>query len=107
MRSPFLPSSALSDLIFRLSGLVRHATARVIAAIAGIELPEGTWNALFPLLEQIVASPQSVHREVGSYILYSILESVVSGFSFPALFQIFQRTIQDPENLEVRITTVR
>lgn len=91
------------------SNLVRHSTARVIAAIAYIELPMNSWNQLLPFLEQTCQSPTAIHREVGVYILYTVLETIVEGFEnhLPSFFKLFAVLLNDPESAEVRITTVR
>lgn len=88
---------------------MRHSAARVIAAIASIEVPQGTWNNLLPFLQETCASSNAAHREVGSYILYTVLESIVEGFQdyLPHLFQLFSSLLNDPESTEVRITTVK
>lgn len=91
------------------SNLVRHSAARVIAAIASIEVPKGSWADLLPFLQQTCVSPTVAHREVGSYILFTVLESIVEGFQsqLNGLFSLFSNLLKDPESLEVRITTVR
>ncbi|KAJ8095137.1 hypothetical protein PM082_010359 [Marasmius tenuissimus] len=91
------------------SNLVRHSAARVVAAIAAIELPAGTWNDLLPFLQQTSSSSNASHREVGVYMLYTSLENIVEGFQdhLPSLFQLFSQTLNDPESTEVRITTVK
>lgn len=50
-----------------------------------------------------------MHREVGSYILYTVLESIVDGFQqhLQELFALFQQLLYDPESLDVRATAVR
>ncbi|KAH9931891.1 ARM repeat-containing protein [Fomitopsis serialis] len=100
-----LPELVLSDP----SNLVRHSTARVIAAIAGIEIPVGQWQSLLPFLQQTCTSATASHREVGIYILYTVLENIVEGFEnhLKELFTLFGALLNDPESLEVRITTVR
>ncbi|KAL7280928.1 hypothetical protein ACG7TL_005876 [Trametes sanguinea] len=100
-----LPELVLSES----SNLVRHSTARVIAAIASIEMPLGTWPQLLPFLEQTCLSAQATHREVGVYILFTILENIVEGFEthIQSFFKLFEKLLQDPESAEVRITTVR
>ncbi|KAJ3005811.1 hypothetical protein NUW54_g4176 [Trametes sanguinea] len=100
-----LPELVLSES----SNLVRHSTARVIAAIASIEMPLGTWPQLLPFLEQTCLSAQASHREVGVYILFTILENIVEGFEthIQSFFKLFEKLLQDPESAEVRITTVR
>lgn len=94
---------------FIVSALVRHSTARVIAAIAGIEIPVGGWTQLLPFLHETATSSQVAHREVGIYILYTVLETIVEGFQehLQAFFKLFERLLQDPESAEVRVTTVR
>ncbi|KJA23606.1 hypothetical protein HYPSUDRAFT_583175 [Hypholoma sublateritium FD-334 SS-4] len=100
----------LPELILaETNNLVRHSAARVIAAIATIEVPLGSWNQLLPFLQQTATSPNVVHREVGSFILFTVLESIVEGFQshMAGLFELFGRLLVDPESIEVRITTVR
>ncbi|KAJ7224327.1 armadillo-type protein [Mycena pura] len=89
--------------------LVRHSVARVIAAIAHIEYPVGTWPQLLPFLHQTCISPEVIHREVGIFILYTVLDSIVEGFKdhLQSLFKLFSNLLADPQSLEVRITTVR
>ncbi len=52
--------------------------------------------------------PQVSHREVGVYILFTLIEAVGDGFAdkLPILFQLFSTTIRDPESAEVRINTM-
>ncbi|KAF7790180.1 hypothetical protein EIP86_001132 [Pleurotus ostreatoroseus] len=91
------------------NNLVRHSTARVIAAIASVEVPLDQWNDLLPFLEQTCRSPNVTHREVAVYILYTVLENIVDGFEneIIKLFKLFEVLVADPESLEVRVTTVR
>jgi hypothetical protein len=92
-----------------ISKLVRHSTARVIAAIASIEIPVGTWDTLLPFLIQTARSAEVAHREVGTYILFTVLETIVEGFQqmLPQFFQLFETLLTDPQSQEVRITSVR
>ena len=101
------PSPSPYSLLF--SNLVRHSTARVIAAIASIEIPLDHWPSLLPFLQQTCVSPQAAHREVGIYILFTVLESIVEGFEthLQSFFKLFGDLLNDPESAEVRITTVR
>ena len=91
------------------SKLVRNSAARVVAAIAGIEVPLGTWPQLLPFLHDSCVSPQVAHREVGVYILFTVLENIVEGFQehTQSFFKLFDSLLQDPESSEVRIKTVR
>ncbi|KZT21128.1 ARM repeat-containing protein [Neolentinus lepideus HHB14362 ss-1] len=91
------------------SKIVRHSTARVVAAIATIEVPLGTWPELLPFLYQTASSSQVSHREVGIYVLYTVLENIIEAFTneIQNLFKLFEGLLNDPESEEVRITTVR
>ncbi|KAI8931599.1 hypothetical protein NX059_011253 [Plenodomus lindquistii] len=88
--------------------LTRHSAARVIAAIASQDFEDGEWADLPGLLHQASTSPTARHREVGTYIIWTTLESV--GDAFPGsqanLYKLFSTTIQDPESVEVKINTL-
>lgn len=107
-QKPAIHQKLLQATLNEQKALVRHSSARVIAAIARIDLEDGEWTSLPGLLFQAATSDQVSHREVGSYILFSLLE--VTGDSFedkiPGLFQLFAKTIKDPDSAEVRINTL-
>ncbi|KAH3964653.1 hypothetical protein HBI26_161080 [Parastagonospora nodorum] len=88
--------------------LTRHSAARVIAAIASQDFEDGEWADLPGFLHQAATSQTARHREVGTYIIWTTLES--TGDAFPGksadLYKLFQTTIQDPESAEVRINTL-
>ena len=90
------------------ASLPRHAASRLMSAIAKIDLEDGEWNELPGLLQQASTSSKVSDRVVGTYVLYSILETMGDGFSskFKELFQLFSKTIQDPESLEARVNTL-
>lgn len=107
-QKPAIRQQLLDSTLKEEKPLVRHSTARVIAAIAGIDLEDGEWASLPGLLVQASTSKTVSHREVGVYILFSLLE--VTGDSFedkiPGLFSLFNTTIKDPESAEVRTNTL-
>lgn len=88
--------------------LARHAAARLISAIAKVDLEDGEWADLPGLLQQAATSSNAAERAVGVYLLYSLLETMGDGFSdkFKALFELFSNTIKDPESLDVRVNTL-
>ncbi|KAJ7890594.1 armadillo-type protein [Mycena olivaceomarginata] len=101
-----LPEIVLSDpdistRFFSPAILFRHSVARVMAAIANIEFPIGTWPQLLPFLHQTL--------QVGVFILYTVLDNIVEGFKdhLQSFFKLFSQLLVDPESIEVRITTVR
>jgi hypothetical protein len=88
--------------------LTRHSAARVISAIAAIDFQDGQWADLPGYLQQACASPDARHREVGTFIIMTTLESI--GDAFPGkvsdLFKLFGSLLQDPESSEVRTNTM-
>ncbi len=88
--------------------LVRHAASRVITAIAKLDTANEEWPELLDLLLQAGASDHARSREVGTYILFTTLESFGEDlmFKFHQMLQIFSKTIIDPESAEVRINTM-
>ena len=107
-QTPQIHSKLLEFILNEEVALVRHSGARVIASIARIDLADGEWTELPGQLAQASTSSQVKHREVGVYILFSLLE--IAGDTFedkmPNLFALFQKTIVDPESAEVRINTL-
>lgn len=91
------------------SSLVRHATARVIAAIAEIEIPVGQWPTLFPALLQAATSTVVAQRETGAFALCTILEKTGLEMQdqLPDFFKLFSGLAHDNDSLEVRVISVR
>lgn len=107
-QGPQIRTKLLEFILNEDNALVRHSAARVIAAIAKIDLEDGEWTELPGQLAQASTSNQVKHREVGVYILFSLLEVAGSNFEeqMPNLFALFSKTIADPESAEVRINTL-
>ncbi|CCG82267.1 Karyopherin Kap123 [Taphrina deformans PYCC 5710] len=101
-------NSLLQSTLSEQQKLVRHASARVIANIARIDLPDGKWQDLPNFLVQAATSRSVGDRVVGIYILYTLFETLDSLFAnkMQELFNLFTTTIQDPESSEVRATTL-
>lgn len=90
------------------SPLVRHASSRLIGAIAKLDLNDGEWPELPNQLLQAATSSKAAERAVGVYLLYSVLDTMGDEFSnkFKDLFTLFGKTIKDPESMEVKINTL-
>lgn len=88
--------------------MVRHSVARVISSIARIDIPENKWPQLLGFLNQACASSVAIHREVGTYCLYTLFEVIADFFMdhLGALYDLFSKSIVDPESKRVRVTTV-
>ncbi len=98
----------LQSTIDEDKSLTRHSKARVIAAIAKIDLDDGQWADLPGILQRAAVSDTTRHREVGIYIIYTLLETMPDVFqeNMSQMLTLFNRTIQDPQSLEVRINTM-
>ncbi|EKD15226.1 uncharacterized protein L3040_001596 [Drepanopeziza brunnea f. sp. 'multigermtubi'] len=107
-QKPAIREKLLESTLNELKPLVRHSAARVIASIASIDLADGEWASLPNNLFQAATSGQVSHREVGVYILFSLLEVASTAFEdkLQGLFTLLSKTIQDPESPEVRTNTL-
>ncbi|KAF8578209.1 ARM repeat-containing protein [Ramaria rubella] len=102
--------SRILDVTFsEQNALVRHATARVVAAIAEIEIPLGQWPTLLPSLLQTATSAVVAQRETGAFTLCTILEKTGTEMQeqLPDFFKLFSALAHDNDSLEVRVTSVR
>ena len=54
-------------------------------------------------------SANVAHREIGVFVLYSVIESIMdsSTSTIPQFLQLFEKLLQDPESNDVRVTAVR
>lgn len=107
-QKPQVRESLLQSTLNEEQSLPRHSKARVIASIAKVDLEDGEWSELPGFLQQAATSQTSRHREVGVYIIYTLLETMPDMFqeNMGAMLKLFNTTIQDPENVEVRINTM-
>ncbi|KAJ1653577.1 hypothetical protein IWQ61_006328 [Dispira simplex] len=91
---------------------VRHTLARVISAVAELDLPLNRWDDLLPLLFQLSNSTDAGQRETGIYVLYTIFEVIADGElsasqHMPGLFNLFAKAIHDPDSRAVRVITLQ
>ena len=100
-------NALLQSIMHLENALLRHTSARLISAIAKIDIDDGEWADLPSFLQQAATSQVPMQREIGVYIFYVLLETAASDFvdQFSVLFDLFKKTIQDPESAEVRINT--
>ncbi|KAH8424849.1 putative importin beta-4 subunit [Aspergillus melleus] len=107
-QKPQIREQLLRSTMGEASPLVRHSIARVISAIARVDLNDGEWAELPNFLVQAGNSGNKDERAVAIYILFTILETLGEGFEekFQDLFNLFSKTIRDPESEEVRINTL-
>ncbi|KAK5167035.1 uncharacterized protein LTR77_007764 [Saxophila tyrrhenica] len=107
-QKPQLRQAILQSTIDEDKPLPRHSKARVVAAIAKIDLEDGQWTELPGVLQQAATSSTAKHREVGIYMMYTLLEAMPDMFqeNMGQMLTLFNRTIQDPESAEVRVNTM-
>ncbi|CAM1505853.1 Fc.00g114900.m01.CDS01 [Cosmosporella sp. VM-42] len=91
------------------TGAVRHSLARLVAGIVSSDMENGEGEDFLKQLLPLSNSDNVVAREVGSFLLYAMLEEDPTHFSDHThqLLQLFQARIEDPQSKEVRINIVR
>ncbi|KAK3315875.1 armadillo-type protein [Apodospora peruviana] len=90
------------------SAACRHSESRLIAGLATIDAEDGEWPELFPALVNLAGSNEVSQREVGSYIIYSLLEAnpTYAAEHTMKLLELFGHTLRDPQSADVRINTM-
>ncbi len=88
--------------------LVRHSIARLISAVAKLDLSDGDWSDLPEVLHQAASSQVARHREISVYILFALLEANGELFadSVDGLLRLLCKTVEDPESVEVRLNSM-
>lgn len=71
-------------------------------------MPDNKWPALLDFLHQSCDSKIPVYRETGLYCLYSLFEVIADIFmnNVESLFELFNKSINDQESKQVKVTTV-
>ncbi|KAL8925309.1 MAG: hypothetical protein Q9208_003599 [Pyrenodesmia sp. 3 TL-2023] len=107
-QKPAIRQHLLQKTLSEENQLVRHGAARVIAAIAKYDLDKGQWPELFDTLVQAAGSRTPTHREVGTYVLFAIIEDISEELApkIPDLIDLFGRTINDPQSAEVKMNSM-
>lgn len=107
-QKPQIRQRLLQKTLSEEQQLVRHAAARVITAIAKIDLDNGQWPDLFNTLVQAAGSQTPRHREVGTYVLFTTIEAVGEDMTakIPQLLELFSKTINDPQSAEAKINSM-
>jgi hypothetical protein len=105
---PQIRNHLLQATLHEDKAILRHKAARVVAAIAKVDSEDGQWADLPSIMIKGCQSGDAKQREVASYILFTILDAMADESSnhFGDLFDLFSKTIQDPESGEVRINTM-
>lgn len=87
----------------------RHSLSRLVAGIVSADMENGEGEDFLKQLLPLNNSDNVVAREVGSFILYAMLEEDPTHFSDHThqILQLFQARLEDPESKEVRINIIQ
>ena len=105
---PQIRSALLQSTLHEPNVTVRHASASVIASIAGLDFADGQWTDLPRSMMQAASGSNVKEREVSTYIILTLLDEMTEEQTaqLGPLYQLFEKTIQDPESAHVRVNTV-
>ncbi|KAF4504441.1 hypothetical protein G6O67_007891 [Ophiocordyceps sinensis] len=108
-KKPLARSHLLDGTLKETSSSTRHSLARLVAAIVGLDMEQGQGDDFLKQLLPLNNSTSVVAREVGSYILFAMLEDDPTHFSDHThqLLDLFRSRIEDPESKEVQINVVQ
>jgi importin-4 len=106
--APQIRGSLLDSTLAEHDPKTRHASARLISAIGRMDMKDGRWPELTYFCQQASSSQRASDREVGLFVIFSVLETEPDFFEsrYGELLQLFSHTIQDPESRDVRQTTL-
>lgn len=99
-----IKTSLLSSAFSEPTEIVRHANARVIAAIGGEELDEKKWPELVPSLIQAASGNDSKITETAVFILLSLLDNMSPELNLyiSDFLNLFSVTMGEGASLESR-----
>lgn len=105
---PQIREALLQNTFTQPSKLIRHSSARVVAAIGEFDLDNNTWPELLPNLVNAVQDTNAQTKEMGVYTLYTLLESQV-----PSLIPhqddfvtLFAGLLRDETSQDIRVNAV-
>ncbi|KAG2731770.1 hypothetical protein G9P44_005357 [Scheffersomyces stipitis] len=105
---PAIRDNLLNNTFKQPSKLIRHSSARVVAAIGELDLESNEWQDLLPTLVSGVQNADVQTKEMAVYTLYTILETQI-----PALvahvgefLTLFSNLLSDQSSRDVRVNSV-
>ncbi|KAG2735210.1 hypothetical protein G9P44_001424 [Scheffersomyces stipitis] len=105
---PAIRDNLLNNTFQQPSKLIRHSSARVVAAIGELDLESNEWQDLLPTLVSGVQNADVQTKEMAVYTLYTILETQI-----PALvahvgefLTLFSNLLSDQSSRDVRVNSV-
>ncbi|KAK1471051.1 hypothetical protein CCUS01_06165 [Colletotrichum cuscutae] len=99
----------LDSILSDQSAPSRHSKSRLLAGAIGLDLEDGDGQDFVRGLLSLNIADNVAHREVGSYILFALLDNDPTHFTEQAqqLLGLVQKTIVDPASADVRLNSVR
>lgn len=105
-----IKSKLIEILTDESDDLVRNTSARVVCEIAAHDLPQNGWPELMPFLFTTAEQGSVAQRQPAVSVISTLFDMVdtdsIPGY-LPQALHLFGKTINDPESLAVRVTTVR
>ncbi|GEQ68707.1 hypothetical protein JCM33374_g2375 [Metschnikowia sp. JCM 33374] len=105
---PQIRAALLQNTFTQSSKLIRHSSARVVAAIGDVDLENNQWPDLLPTLVNAVQDNNTQNKEMAVYTLYTLLET-----STPALgahkddfVALFSGLLNDTSSQDIRVNAV-
>lgn len=105
---PEIRNAMLTNTFTQQSKLIRHSSARVVAAIAEIDLDEQKWPELLPTLIENVQSSDIQTKEMAVFTLYILLDTQTAALveGTADFLNIFVNLLSDQTSREVRVNAV-
>lgn len=102
-------SHLLEGSLKETSAANRHSLARLIADIVSLDMEKQQGEEFLQQIIPLNNNDNVVAREVGSFLIYAILENDPIHFNDHThqLLQLFRTRIEDPQSKDVRINVVR
>lgn len=105
---PDIRNAMLSNTFTQPNKLIRHSSARVVAAIAEIDLDNDKWPDLLSVLIDKVHSPELVTREMAVFTLFILLETSSQSLTANtgAFLTLFSELLHDKSSREIQVNSV-
>lgn len=105
---PEIRKALLENTFSQPSKMIRHSSARVVAAIGEFDLQENDWPDLLPTLVNAVQETNLQAKEMAVYTLYTLLETQAPGLipHQDDFVSLFASLLQDQASQDIRVNAV-
>lgn len=107
LQKPQVRESMLQNTFTQPSTLIRHSSARVVAAFGESDLDKGEWPELLPNLVKAIQEGDAQTKEMAVYTLFTLLETQVAALipHVPDFLQLFGSLLTD-SSTNIRVNAV-